>query len=221
MESTPLEFWHQNVGKKLGEFSAVQSTGCMITHRNKSSIGPSRIGSSGVVYMISPGDARLVSRINLPDQPGLRFIPSERVSGLKYLAHWLLNEAKPPYMIGQIAKANPLSSFAITHNERLGVFCDTSGDIYFDMERVRQGVVNFAPFPWKVVSSAIYRYAEYRLDPSEMKKENLQKVLKKHPGLREAIIKTDIRARSGEQAIMTWLNLDDSKKTKEQEGESA
>lgn len=212
---SPLEFWHTHVGQKLGPFTPEESVACLIPHRTKKGVAPLRIGASGVVYMVSATDCRLISFIELPDQPGLKFIPSGTVRPMKYLAHWMLNEATPPYMVGVMGKASPKASLTITHNERMATFCEANANFYFDVDKIRQAQGIFAPFPWKTVSATLYQYQEYRLDPTEARKAKLSKTFAKHPGLREAIRDGGIIAGSGEHTVLAWLNAEDKQTTEE------
>lgn len=203
---SPLEFWYAHVGRKLGAESPEGSVAVKLPHRTKKGIAPLRLGSVDVLYMVSEGDCRLVGRLEMPDQPGLKVVPAESVSAYRYLAEWLRDEARPPYMVGVISKVNPIASMTLTHNERLASFAEAGRGFGFDMAKVRAAYAALAGIPWKPAAVAMHDYQRYRVEPTEASKSKLFKAFEKFPGLREMLMSVDIRPGSGEYQVLSWLN---------------
>lgn len=209
---SPLEFWFAHVGQKLGGQTPEESVALLLPHRTKKGVAPLRLGALDVLYMVSEGDCRLVGRLEMPEQPGLKVVPAESVSAYRYLAEWLQDEARTPYMVGVIGKANPIASMALTHSERLASFGEAGGGFGFDMVKVREAYAALAGIPWKQAAVAMHDYQRYRVEPTETNKAKLLKAFDKFSGLREALVAADVRPGSGEYQVLSWLNRESKEK---------
>lgn len=210
---TAIKFWAEHIGRRLDDSIAdPETTAVTMPHRTLKGVKPLRIGAIDAFYIVSPSSSELIGRIEKPDQPGLVFVPTESVSARKYMAEWLVSVASVPFMVGVIGNANPNESMRISHTLDRCYFCEAGGGFSFSLEKVRRANALFSGLRWKQeVAPAIHQYQRFRLasgDEQMNQKDKLQKMLASNPGLREALVQSDVRPDSGEYTILSWLNIE-------------
>jgi hypothetical protein len=171
-------------------------------------IVPLRIGAAGGLYVASPAGSLLVSLLEKPSVPGLEMIDARSVNQKKYMARYLIEQAVAPFIVGELGKASPVESFAISWHPARATWCSTGGNIAFNLEVVRRAYAAFSPFPWKVVGSALNCLDQLLAGESaatDVARKRLSKLLEDHDGLREVIEQNRaVKPRSGEYQLLMW-----------------
>lgn len=216
-----VEFWYECIGKLINpSLTPAAAITQSVNTRKLKGTGPNRLGSGiDAFYVASPGESVLIGKLELPNQPGLTFIPSEDRSGERFIAHWLIHKApeNAPWMIGVIGNANPVSSLKVSNPPSLCSFCRSGSNFDFDLSLARQAINIIGDLDWKKeVAPALHTY-QTRLhaidagDPDQADREakKLHKMFEKNPALKRALIdlcKLPIKPGSGEYEILSWYN---------------
>ena len=210
---TPTDFFQAAIGSKLGVVAGEGIKSVRIPQRVKVGVKALSIGQIDCFYIASlVQPSRLIGRIDLPSQPDLEFVGTEVVSARRFLAQWLLTEAKPPFIMGVISKAHPEPSYRISHHLAAVQFCDTSGNFSVNVETVREAFARIKHLDWKkTVAPAIHCYSDFRqADPGNNKRERdkLEKHLEKAPELARILPGLGVQPGSGEYAVFSWANIE-------------
>lgn len=217
-----LNFWYECIGRHLAPDTApAASTKAGVITRLKKGIGSNTLGAGiDAFYIAHKKKSYVIGKLEMPSNPELEFVPSEEVSGEKFIAQWLVNEAPEdePWMIGVIGNANPNSGMKLSRPLALCRFCDTSSGFDFDLGIVRDAVKIIGDeLDWKKdVAPALHIY-QSRLQASgignedKVERENrkLQKAFDKAPLLKKTLIalcKLPLKPHSGEYEILSRLN---------------
>jgi hypothetical protein len=182
-----------------------------LPQRGKGEVKLASLCQIGAFYIASSTEpSRLIGRVEPPSPPGVELVGGETVSPEKYIAHWLIHSAVPPFIVGVTRKAHPEPSFRVTEALSAVHFCDTSGGFVANLELVRQAHAKIGLLDWKkVVSSAICTYSDYVNAPSSdnsREKERLKKLLEKTPELSAILPALGVRPGSGEFKVLSWYN---------------
>lgn len=216
-----LKFWHECIGKLISPDSTPEQA---ITHyyptRTLKGVKPSRLGAGiDVFYIASPGNSFLISKIELPNQPGLALRPSEDCGGEKLIAQWLVHDAPTdaPWMVGVIGNANPVKSLKLCQPPVLCAFSGANAGFDFDLGVVREAVKIIGELDWKKsIAPALHTY-QSRLhandigdsDRAEREGKKLSKMFEKTPNLKRSLIdltKLTVKPGSGEYQVLSWYN---------------
>ena len=225
MPREDLEFWYDNLGKHLSDAPInLSSKANVLTRLGKDDsksiaigkgkrIAPHRLGAKiPAFYMITPGRAIVVGKIALESTPEVTFIPIDGpipVAGRQYIAHWLVHEAKAPFMVGVVTDAFPNDSFRISRHNALGVFCEADSNFSFNLDYVRSDIALIDHLPWRgLVAPAINIYNEFQVSESGsprylLLREKMNKLLAMTPTLRELLPKLHLRPLSGEYNLVS------------------
>lgn len=216
-----LSFWYDCIGKLIDptvtpELALSQSA----PTRLKKGVGMNRLGAGiDLFYIATPGASTLIGKLEMKDRPGLSFVPSEDVSGEKFIAQWLINSAPDdsPWMIGMIGNANPAESLKVSHPLALCRFCGTSSGFDFDLRLVREAVRIIGKLDWKAeVAGALHGYQTRLnaleigdLEKADREGKKLTKLFGKQPSLKPALValcKLPLKPNSGEYQVLSWYN---------------
>lgn len=220
--TTPVQFFHRHIGRYLtpgpdpaAGLSVLLPTRCG-GKAKEASIKQLRIGALDAYFWAAEAGSGFVSRIDGDSEPAflsktpIKMVPSESESGEKYLAQWLLFEAKAPFMVGMIGRASPLKTLKVSPHEKMGTFCRSGGNVTFDLPALRAAYQLFKPFEWFWVNKALEQRERYQMACEEKRKgerDKLIKMFEKMPGLQEAIQASPIKPFSGESVILGWANI--------------
>lgn len=221
MQKYEVDYWYQCIGFHLApETDPASSTKVGVLSRLKRGIATNTLGAGIDAYYIACKEkSYLIGKVELPNLPSLEFIPSEDVSGERFIARWLVEQApsNEPWMIGVIGNANPNESMKRSHPLALCRFCRAGASLDFDLGIVRNAVTIIGQFDWKkMVAPALHainerQKASYVGDDNKVERENikLKKSFDKNPGLRDAIValcRLPLKPHSGEYEIISWYN---------------
>lgn len=216
-----IELWYECIGQHLApESDPAGSTKIGVMTRKTKGVGPHTLGAGIDAYYIAcKRKSFVIGKLELPNLPGLEFVPSEDVSGEKYIAQWLVNHAPEdePWMIGVIGNASPNASMKVSHPVALCCFCEASSGFDFDLGIVRQAVAIIGELDWKKdIATALHTFQSRQLassigDEAKMERENkkLQKAFEKTPELKPALLalcRLPLKVGSGEYEVLSWYN---------------
>lgn len=206
-----LLFWHEQIGSIIG--AADENTMCVsVPTRLKRGIGDNRLGAGiDAFYIACEGDSYLVSKTELPNTKGLRFVPSEDFSGERFIARWLAESAPTdrPWLVGVISKANPNSSLAFSQPPYLCVYCQANKGFEFNLSDFRADVELSQGIDWKMLAQAIYAYDDFISYDSYRKEKgskSLEKLFKREPELKKILPKLKAKPNNGEHTLLSWYN---------------
>lgn len=209
---TPTDFWHENIGQHICTLPSSQSSGCTLPHRTLKGTKALRIGAIDSFYIATVDQSFLIGRVELPNSDRICMIATERHSARKYLATWLIEHGKGPFMVGVISLANAAPSFRISHHETKSYFCEANAGFEFNLEKIRKALSLIKDFSWKKdIAPAIHLHSNW-MHAQENERLQLQTKLKalltKTPALRTILSVIDIRPGSGEYQILSWYNIE-------------
>lgn len=207
-----LSFWYETIGKKLSEGPAEGSTHPPLPTRVKKGVAANRLGAGIDAYFIADEhESYLISKTEMADQPGLRFLASEKESGARFIGRWLVEKAPldRTWMVGVIGKANINASLQISQPPLLCYFCEANKVMSFNLKAVREARDLMGEIPWKeIMAPALHTYSQYISAGNETLRKNLSeklnKMLKKTPALRHLLPKLNLRPDSGEYEVLSW-----------------
>lgn len=209
---TGVEFFHAHLGRHIGVEDGGSVKSARVPQRVKAGVSDLSLGQMDTFYIVAETRSMLIGRAELPDTPTVQFVATEDVSARKFIAEWLLGQASAPFMVGVISKAHPEPSFCVTHHIAQTTFCDTSGNVTFNLEIARQAYQLIKHLPWKtVVAPAIHTYSDFKLAPQEnnqKERARLMKLLEKTPELKTILPKLEVRPNSGEYSVLSWANIE-------------
>lgn len=212
---SPLQFWHTYCGQFLSTSDVLEDSAAVtIPYRTKKGIQPIRIGNIDVYYAASTEKSMLIGQIEMPNTKTMEFVPTERVSARKHLAQWLILEAKTPFLIGVIGKANPVSSFKISQSNSQVFFCEKNAGFAFNLDTVRhaQKLIKESGLEWKKVAAALHLYETFKQDQqttADIKAKNkLIASFDKLPALRDLLPRLHIKPNSGNYTILSWFFIE-------------
>lgn len=216
-----LDFWYKCIGQYLSPNTApASSTKVSVSTRLNKGIGSNTLGAGiDAFYVASPGKSFLIGKIEMPDIPGLSFVPSEDGSGEKFIAHWLVNDAPldSAWMIGVIGNANPNASMKRSQPPTLCRFCAADASFEFDLAIVRKAVAVIEGLDWKKEVAPVLHTFQSRQQASaagdiakvEADNTSLQKAFAKVPALKSALLalcRLPLKPGSGEYQVLSWYN---------------
>lgn len=213
-----LNFWYECIGRHLAPDTApAASTKAGVITRLKKGIGSNTLGAGiDAFYIAHKKKSFVIGKLEMPSNPALEFISSEEISGEKFIAQWLVNDAPEdePWMIGVIGNANPNSGMKLSRPLALCRFCDTSSGFDFDLGIVRNAVKIIGDdLDWKKDVAPALHIFQSRLqgDEEKIERENkkLQKAFDKSPTLKKALLslcRLPLKPNSGEYEILSRLN---------------
>lgn len=219
-----LNFWYDCIGRHLAPDTApAASTKAGVMTRLKKGVASNPLGAGiDVFYIANKKKSFVVGKLEAPknSNPVIEFFPSEEVSGEKFIAQWLVNDAPEdePWMIGVIGNANPNSGMKISRPLALCRFCDMSSGFDFDLGIVRNAVKIIGDdLDWKKDVAPALHIFQSRLqasgigDEDKVERENkkLQKAFDKSPTLKKALLalcRLPLKPNSGEYEILSRLN---------------
>lgn len=206
-----LRYWHDQIGSVIG--AADEKTMCVsVPTRLKRGLGDNRLGAGiDAFYIACEGDSYLISKTELPNTKGLTFVPSEDLSGERFIAQWLAESAPVdrPWLVGVISKASPNDSLAFSQPPYLGVFCQANKGFEFNLAHYRSDVELSKSIDWKVLVSAIYAYDDFISYDSFRKEKgskSLEKLFKREPELKKILPKLKAKPNNGEHTLLSWYN---------------
>lgn len=218
MSNEYLAFWHQHLGQHLSTAPIEQSSKVQLPTRMKKGVGPNTLGAGiDATYIVTPGKAILVGLIERESTEHVTFVPSDgdnAISGTRYIARWLTSQDKVPmpFMIGVIGKSNPNASFMISHSPARCFYCKSGGGFSFNLDTVITAKKLIGDLPWKTVAAAIHQAEKYRLahagtdtDLTRREQDKMSKIIQKTPAIKVILSKINVRPRSGEYQILSWL----------------
>lgn len=217
-----IDFWYQCIGRYLApDTDPSSSTKVGVMSRLKKGVAMNTLGAGvDAFYIAHKQKSYLIGKIEMASLPALEFIPSEDVSGERFIAHWLVEQApsNDTWMIGVIGNAKPNESMKRSHPLALCRFCRSGASLDFDLGVVRQAVSIIGnKLDWKKdVAPALHaidarHQASSIGDDDKVERENLKllKSFKNTPGLKEAILdlcRLPLKPHSGEYEIVSWYN---------------
>lgn len=216
-----LDFWYGCIGRYLApDVEPAASTKIGVQTRVKKGIASNTLGAGiDAFYIASPGKSVIIGKLEMPNMPGLSFVPSEDGSGEKYIAQWLVNDAPldAAWMIGVIGNANPNASMKRSQPPALCRFCAAGASFEFDLSIVRQAVVIMGDLDWKKdVAPALHTFqsrqqANAAGNSAKVESDNktLQKAFTKAPALKYALLalcRLPLKPGSGEYEVLSWYN---------------
>lgn len=216
-----ISIWYECIGRHLApDCEPDASTKVGVMTRMLRGTGLNTLGAGiDAYYIASPKKSYLIGKVEMPNLPELEFIPSEEVSGEKFIAQWLVKEAPDdqPWMIGVIGNASPNASMKASHPLALCCFCGASSGFDFDLGIVRQAVAIIGEMDWKKeIAPALHTFQSRQLassigDDGKVERENLKllKAFEKTPGLKAALLdlcRLPLKTGSGEYEILSWYN---------------
>lgn len=210
------DFWSDTIGLHMTPSAPnPQPWAYMVPHRTNNGIKPLRLGAIDAFYFGSAYESFILGRIEHPDSALLRFIGTEDVSARKFLAHYLIEKAKPPFIVGVLGNASPEGAFSISHTLNRVTYCEASKSFTLDLEKVRLAYRTLVQFNWKKdIVPLIYALETYRTELDKLgprfakAKADLSK---SSPDLLCAVNQASIKPYSGEYTILSWANIEDKK----------
>lgn len=207
------DFFHQNIGSKIGVVAGDGIKSVRIPQRVKEGVKELSLGQMDCFYIAAgTGPSYLIGRVDLESGDTLQFVGTETTSARKYIAQWLLQDAVTPFIVGVIGKAHPEPSFHVTHHLAMTQFCDTAGNFHVNVEQARLADQRIAHLDWKkVVAPAIHAYADYIQAPqdnNQREKDKLLKLIAKTPELSQLLPTLGVRPGSGEYTLLSWKNIE-------------
>lgn len=139
-------------------------------------------------YIISNDGVKFYGKLELPDFDHIQFIDkNEDVSLMGEFAKWLVEEAKPPFMLGVIENASPNDSFKVSLSEEMCFLCEANKDNVFNLRLLRQDVEllkSLGGFNWKDFVKSYYLRQDF-LDAAKREEvlPQYKKMLKENPKL--------------------------------------
>lgn len=212
----PTEFWSNTIGLHITPSAPhPQPWAYMVPHRTNNGVKPLRLGAIDAFYFGSNHGSFILGRIEHPNTASLRIIGTEDVSARKYLAHYLIDKAKTPFIVGVIGNASPESSFSISHTLNRVTFCEASKSFTLDLDKVRLAYKILEKFNWKKdVVPLIYALETYRTESDKMSSKFAKAksdLSKSSAELLAAVNQSSIKPYSGEYTILSWANIEDKK----------
>ncbi len=177
MRDEALQFWHSHLGRHLSDLPARESIGAFVPHRTLKGIQPLRIGQIDLFYIACPKEAIVIGRVEQGGIRPVKAVAAETTSARKFVAHWLIDQAVAPFMIGVIGRAHPHESMRISHHESKSHFCEAGTGFSFNLETVRRARDMIEGLQWKdIVVPALQQYEEncvtLKRGSGHMKREN-------------------------------------------------
>lgn len=108
----PVSFWHEHIGQHISGADEGEVK-VRVPTRLKRGVELHNLGAGIDAFYICEGQSYLIAKVELPSKEGLTIVTSENVSGERFIAQWLANDAPTdrPWMVGVIGKACPIKSF--------------------------------------------------------------------------------------------------------------
>lgn len=207
----PVSFWHEHIGQHISG-DPEGAVKVRVPTRLKRGVELHNLGAGiDAFYIVCEGQSYLVGKVELPSKEGLIIVPSEDVSGERFIAQWLANDAPTdrPWMVGVIGKACPIKSFTLSQPPSLCVFGQSGKNFEFNLSHFRADVELAKTIDWKILVQAIHAHDDFKsLNEFRRGKGStaLQRLFKRESMLKEILPRLRSKPNSGEQILLSWYN---------------
>lgn len=209
--SEDIQFWHDNFAMRIqSDLDDPNLTpGLMYIHDSNTGPKNLRLGSQGHLYYCDTQRAVSYGFLIGSERPDhthnsgrdKTIVPKRDIISL------LINEAKPPFMVGEIGLRSPINSFKVSYSRQQVHFCIADSSLTFNLDKLAALIKLCDGIPTALVMQAFDLYNHYTFNRdrmSDVQMKRFQKVLSSHPPLSEAIRIEGLTHGCGELEAFRW-----------------